>query len=185
MGRPRGLLSGSLFSGLVLSAPCTQARSRPLTRAFTICGRNQRTLQTGSDRPNTGGGICQARSQAPRAAKVARRPSWKAHRLSASTSERAPRRGPKSARRRSVKRGMASLSNESKWPSRRREHLSGLAASEARSWSLPKIVAASVAVERRGTALQPRSGSLICCARMNLAHCEGHEPCNAQCPRSP
>jgi hypothetical protein len=31
----------------------------------------------------------------------------------------------------------------------------------------------------------PSSGSLICCAGMNLTHCEGHEPCKAQCPRSP
>jgi D-alanyl-D-alanine dipeptidase len=44
---------------------------------------------------------------------------------------------------------------------------------------------ASGATKRYHPRIDPRSGSLIGCARMNLAHCQGHEPCKAQCPRSP
>ena len=37
----------------------------------------------------------------------------------------------------------------------------------------------------RNSSFQPRSGSLIGCARMNLAHCQGYDPDQAQRARSP
>jgi nuclear transport factor 2 (NTF2) superfamily protein len=40
-------------------------------------------------------------------------------------------------------------------------------------------------IEESERKYHPRSGSLIGCARMNLAHCQGHDAREAQCARSP